>query len=119
MIWKKEFPLIEKDYPILSRIFPIAQHAAAKLIEYAPTQDIDRIIIFGSSTRWDFRNDSDIDICVDTQLPIVDIIRDLTHVMPDDIPYDILRYCDCEGLLKSEIDKGVVIYERASKGGRS
>ena len=115
MVWKKEFPLIEKDYPILSHIFPVAQHAAARLIDYAPTRDIDRIIIFGSSTRWDFRNNSDIDICVDTSLPIESIIKDLTHIIPHNIEFDVLRYCDCQGFLKSEIDKGVIIYERASK----
>lgn len=117
-VLRKEFPLVEPDFPVLCKIFPTAQHAAAKAIRYAQAHDVDRVIIFGSATSWRFGPRSDIDICFDTDLPIAEVMKDMSLLLMDDIEFDLLIYKNCKGLLKSEIDKGVVIYDRAFESSR-
>lgn len=113
-VLRKEFPLVEPEFPVLRKIFPTAQHAAAKAIKYAQSHDVQRVIVFGSSTSWRFGPRSDIDLCFDTDIPLEQLYRELSVQLRGGIEFDILVYKECTGLLKSEIDKGVIIYERSS-----
>lgn len=110
--WKTTFPLIENAYPVLCKITPPAQHAAARIIEYAKLHDIDRVIIFGSSTTWNFGPFSDIDICVDSNMDGITVQHDLSLLLRDVLEFDLVMYNECTGFLKTQVDEGVIIYER-------
>ena len=76
---------------------------------------IDRVIIFGSAIRDDCTEDSDIDVCIDTQYDT----RNSTYFnasgrLPDvmDEICDILKYNRLNQRFKAIVDQGVVVYER-------
>ena len=76
---------------------------------------IDKVIVFGSSTRNDCTNKSDIDICFISDYPIRTIEY---YNITSEFSYNIKSYIDSidyrlvNGLLKDEIDNnGVEVYE--------
>lgn len=120
-IRKSEFPLLEPEYPVLKKIVPPMQHACRQLIELARQQNYGRVIIFGSSTTWDFRNDSDLDICIDSEDPSEEVARQITEILsPQTIEFDLVCWKTISSdLLKSEIEKGVIIYEQSADTSRT
>ena len=76
---------------------------------------IDRVIIFGSAIREDCTEDSDIDVCLDTQYDT----RNSTYFntsgrLPDimDDLCDIMKYSRLNPAFRKIVDQGVVVYER-------
>ena len=117
--FKESFPLLEKNYPILQKIAPPMQNACAKLIELAKHNNYNRIIIFGSSTTWHFRNNSDLDICIDAELQIETIMKQVTEAL-DDVDFDLVVWKEISSLLlREEILKGVTIYDRSTDASRT
>lgn len=110
--WRDSFPLIESRYPVLCKIAPPAQHAAAKVIDYAKMHNINKVIIFGSSTTWDFGPFSDIDICIDSSVKESTLQHDLSKILRDVIEFDLVVYSECSDFLRKQVDMGVIIYER-------
>lgn len=115
------FPVVVPDYPVLKHIYPTMQKEVCKIIKFAEeTPDIQKVVIFGSSVRWDCRPDSDIDICIwltdkDKNMEkYFDIYRKMYRVISLDFQFDFLYYDDLVSKdLKNEINtKGVTVFER-------
>lgn len=68
----KRFPIVVKtDCKNIHRIYPLKQKIAAQLYKIGEEyKEIKRIYIFGSSVTNRCHIDSDIDICIDADLPI-------------------------------------------------
>lgn len=117
--FKSEFPLLEKQYPILSKIVPPMQHACALLIDLAKTEGYNRVTIFGSSVTWKFRNNSDLDICIDASFEPELLMKQVTEALAElPIEFDLICWNTLSSpLLRSEIEKGVVIYDRSIDAG--
>ena len=118
---KSEFPLLEPEYPVLQKIVPPMQYACSLLIELAKQSGYKRVIIFGSSTTWDFRNDSDLDICIDSDESPEEIMRQITKIFSQqNVEFDLVCWgAISSDLLKSEIERGVVIYEQSTDTSRA
>lgn len=116
LVLKHEFPLVVTGYPVLCKIVPPMQLACATLIKLAKANNYDRVVIFGSSTTWNFTNFSDLDICIYTNLSPELVMKQVASVL--DVDFDLVIWRDTMStLLQSEICKGVTIYARSTQEG--
>ncbi len=106
----------------VNRIHPIKQRVVKSIVDAAKSDDkVKRIIVFGSSTRYDCDITSDLDICLDWFIPCYDddgvllpftgnmrsAISSATRGMADVVNYDYLDGTD----IKQSVEEGVVVYE--------
>jgi len=106
----------------VDRIHPLKQHQVKTIVDAAREDDaVKRVIIFGSSTRYDCDTTSDLDICIDWNTNCYDdegvlmpftlnlrkVISDVTQGNADVVNY---AYLD-DTVLKEAVQEGVVVYE--------
>lgn len=115
--------VVEKDaFVNVNRIHPIKQKIVKEIVDAAnKDREVKRIIIFGSSTRYDCDITSDIDICIDwaqdcydsegVLKPFTNNLRKtislLTKGRADVVNFDYIAGTDIEDAVK----EGVVVYE--------
>ena len=64
--WKFNTVVSKDSFKSVNRIHPIKQRIVSEIVDAAKKDDkVKRIIIFGSSTRYDCDITSDLDICLD------------------------------------------------------
>ncbi|MBR1622850.1 MAG: nucleotidyltransferase domain-containing protein [Pseudobutyrivibrio sp.] len=120
--WK--FNRVVKDDAFLSvnKIHPIKQKIVEKIVEAAKTDSsVKRIIIFGSSIRYDCDLTSDLDICIDWNEDCYDdegVLKPFTKNMRKVISRetkghaDVVNYDYLSGTLIEDAAKGgIVVYE--------
>lgn len=106
----------------VDRIHPLKQQQVKTIVDAAREDDaVKRVIIFGSSTRYDCDATSDLDICIDWNTNCYDtegvlmpftinlrkVISDVTQGNADVVNY---AYLD-DTVLKEAVREGVVVYE--------
>lgn len=120
--WK--FNRVVKDNAFLSVncIHPMKQKAVAQIVEQAKKDStVKRIIIFGSSTRYDCDVTSDLDICIDWKEKCYDsegVLKPFTRNMRKQISEitkghaDVVNYDYLEGtVVEDAVKDGVIVYE--------
>ena len=120
--WKFNQVVDEDSFISVNRIHPIKQRLVEKIVSEARNdQKVKRIIIFGSSTRYDCDITSDLDICIDWNDDCYDqdgVLRPFTRNMRNVISSatkghaDVVNYGYLEGTdVQDAVRKGVVVYE--------
>lgn len=101
--------------PILHHVFPSKQKAVQTVISIAKSEPIvEKVILFGSATSMRCGPQSDIDVAVVADVSddnFLKIAHRLYVEVPSEIDVNHLNTVRSE-LLKQEINKGVVIYQR-------
>ncbi len=104
---------IEKDFSAMSRATGIKEQVLVEISKLAETYQIEKLVLFGSRARGDFRERSDIDLAVYGG----DFARFSLDV--DEETWTLLRYdfvdmnqAVQQGLLAAIEKEGVVLYEK-------
>jgi len=120
--WRFNRVVASDSFLNVNRIHPIKQRMVKSIVDAARTDDrVKRIIVFGSSTRYDCDITSDLDLCLDWVTPCYDddgvllpftgnmrrVISQVTQGMADVVNYDYLDDTD----IKHSVEEGVVVYE--------
>jgi len=120
--WKFNRVVDEKSFRHVNRIHPIKQRMVKEIVEAARKDaEVNRIIIFGSSIRYDCDITSDLDICIDWKNDCYDVtgvlkpftgnmrraISRITGGKADVVNYDYLNGTVVEEAVK----EGIVVYE--------
>ena len=111
-----KFPVVEKSLNSIcniEHIHPRKQRLVREVLKIVPV-----VSIFGSATRWDCNEKSDIDILVDkndVKIPKEELFNKLVHI--ENINFDLLWKDEIELKLnkfqkKNIIDESVKVYER-------
>ena len=120
--WKFNTVVDAASFEHVNKIHPIKQRLVREIVEEArKDQAVRKIIIFGSSTRYDCDITSDLDICIDWKEDCYDnngVLKAFTHNMRKivsdvtDGNSDVVNYEYLEGtLIKDAVMEGVVVYE--------
>lgn len=120
--WRFNSIVDDTSFDNVNRIHPIKQHAVKEIVASAQDdQYVKRIIIFGSSTRYDCDISSDLDICIDWNEDCYDadgILKPFTRNMRRAISFvtngnaDVVNYNYLNGtVLEEAVKEGVVVYE--------
>lgn len=120
--WKFGTVVAKESFDHVNKIHPIKQRQVSDIVR-AANHDImvKRIIIYGSSTRYDCDITSDLDICIDWKENCYDedgvlcpftrnmrnAISSVTEGRADVVNYDYLEGTEIEDAVK----EGVVVYE--------
>ncbi|MBR1597350.1 MAG: nucleotidyltransferase domain-containing protein [Lachnospiraceae bacterium] len=106
----------------VGKIHPLMQKKVKEIVEMAKNDtNVRRIIIFGSSTRYDCDITSDLDICIDWNQDCYDqdgvlmsftssmrsVISRVTRGRADVVNYEYLN----DTMLRDAVEGGVVVYE--------
>ena len=120
--WKFNKVVKDDAFHSVNRIHPIKQRIVGDIVSAArDDKNVKRIIIFGSSTRYDCDITSDLDICIDWFNNCYDedgvlrpftgnmrkVISKTTKGRADVVNYDYLDGTD----VKDAVNRGVVVYE--------
>ncbi len=120
--WRFNKVVASDSFLNVNRIHPIKQRMVKSIVDAARSDDrVKRIIVFGSSTRYDCDITSDLDLCLDWVAPCYDddgvllpftgnmrrVISQVTQGMADVVNYDYLDDTD----IKQSVEEGVVVYE--------
>lgn len=120
--WKFSKIVDEDAFMNVNRIHPLKQKNVKEIVEAArDDKAVKRIIIFGSSIRYDCDITSDLDICIDWNEACYDedgvlkpftknmrkIIASVTKGNSDVVNYGYLD----DSVVKSAVMEGVVVYE--------
>lgn len=120
--WKFSFIVDRDSFKNVNRIHPLKQKLVKEIVSEAKDDaEVKRIIVFGSSTRYDCDINSDLDICIDWKSPCYDedgvlkpftrnmrkVISKITKGFADVVNYDYLDGTD----IADAVNKGVVVYE--------
>ena len=120
--WKFNKIVSDDSFLSINRVHPIKQRAVKDIVAAArKDENIRKIIIFGSATRYDCDMNSDLDICIDWKKPCYDAegvlfpftgnirktISDVTAGNADVVNYDYLS----DTVLENAVKQGVVVYE--------
>jgi predicted nucleotidyltransferase len=120
--WKFNSIVDSSSFYNVNKIHPIKQRIVKDIVNNAKNDDaVKRIIIFGSSTRYDCDVTSDLDICIDWKYDCYDdsgVLKPFTNNMrkaislatkgkADVVNYDYLAGTDVEKSVK----EGIVVYE--------
>ncbi len=120
--WRFNKVVASDSFLNVNRIHPIKQRMVKSIVDAARSDDrVKRIIVFGSSTRYDCDITSDLDLCLDWVVPCYDddgvllpftgnmrrVISQVTKGMADVVNYDYLDDTD----IKQSVEEGVVVYE--------
>lgn len=120
--WKFNSVVDNASFKNVNRIHPLKQNVVKDIVAVArDDQNVKKIIIFGSSTRYDCDITSDLDICVDWKEDCYDadgILMPFTRNMRKAISYitkgraDVVNYGYLEGtVVENAVKEGVVVYE--------
>ena len=120
--WKFNKVVSDDSFLNVNRVHPIKQKQVKKIVEAARTdENVKKIIIFGSSIRYDCDMTSDLDICIDWKEECYDkngVLMPFTRNMRKVISEatngnsDVVNYVYLEGtLVKDAVMEGVVVYE--------
>ena len=120
--WKFNKVVSDDSFLNVNRVHPIKQRQVKKIVEAAKNDEyVNKIIIFGSSIRYDCDITSDLDICIDWKEDCYDnngVLKAFTHNMRKivsdvtDGNSDVVNYEYLEGtLIKDAVMEGVVVYE--------
>ena len=120
--WKFNRVVSDNAFKNVNRIHPIKQKMVAQIVGQAKNdQAVRRIIIFGSSTRYDCDITSDLDICIDWNQDCYDkegVLKPFTKNMRQTISSvtkgnaDVVDYAYLDGtVLKDSVEEGVIVYE--------
>lgn len=120
--WKFSMVVDSNAFLQVNRIHPLKQKLVWDIVRAARSDEqVKRLIVFGSSTRYDCDIFSDLDICIDWYSPCYNeegvllpftrnmrsSISDITGGMADVVNYDYLAEAD----VRDAVEKGVVVYE--------
>ena len=120
--WKFNKVVGEDSFSNVNRIHPIKQRIVKDIVDAACSDDaVRKIIIFGSSTRYDCDVTSDLDICIDWYSNCYDsegVLMPFTGNMRKVISHaskgraDVVNYGYLnDTMLEDAVKKGVVVYE--------
>lgn len=120
--WKFSYIVDEYAFKNVNRIHPIKQQLVKEIVAEAKSdKEVKRIIIFGSSTRYDCDITSDLDICIDWKSPCYDkegVLKPFTRNMRKAISRitkgcaDVVNYDYLDGTdIANAVNEGVVVYE--------
>ena len=120
--WKFNRVVDSTSFRNVSRIHPIKQKLVRDIVDVARNdQGVKRIIIFGSSIRYDCDITSDLDICVDWQEDCYDpegVLMPFTRNLRKAISLitkgraDVVNYGYIEGTaVEDAVKEGVLVYE--------
>ena len=120
--WKFNKIVSEDSFLNVNRVHPIKQKQVKQIVEAARKDEyVKKIIIFGSSIRYDCDITSDLDICIDWKEDCYDkngvlkaFTRNMRKIISDvtDGNSDVVNYEYLEGtLIKDAVMEGVVVYE--------
>ncbi|WP_405379632.1 nucleotidyltransferase domain-containing protein [Phascolarctobacterium sp.] len=120
--WKFSFIVDKDSFMNVNRVHPLKQKIVQSIVAAAKEdKEVKRIIIFGSSVRYDCDIDSDLDICIDWKQDCYDadgilkpftknmrkIISAVTKGLADVVNYQYVAGTDID----EAVEKGVVVYE--------
>lgn len=120
--WKFNRVVDDTSFKNVNRIHPLKQNIVKDIVAVARNdQNVKKIIIFGSSTRYDCDITSDLDICVDWKvdcynkegvlLPFTRNMRkaisQITKGRADVVNYGYLG----ETVVENAVKEGIVVYE--------
>ena len=120
--WRFNTVVPKDSFNHVNRIHPIMQADVSKIVQAArEDKAVKRLIIFGSSIRYDCDITSDLDICIDWLYPCYDsegvlmpftknmreIIARITKGNADVVNYESLK----DTILEDAVEKGVIVYE--------
>ena len=120
--WKFNRVVNENAFKNVNRIHPLKQKMVEQIVDHAKKDiSVRRIIIFGSSTRYDCDVTSDLDICIDWNQDCYDeegVLKPFTRNMRQTISTvtrgnaDVVdyEYLD-DTFLKDAVEEGVIVYE--------
>lgn len=120
--WKFNCIVSDTAFKNVNRIHPLKQKMVAQIVDQAKKdQAVRRVIIFGSSTRYDCDITSDLDICIDWNQDCYDkegVLKPFTKNMRQTISSvtrgnaDVVDYAYLDGtVLKDSVEEGVIVYE--------
>lgn len=120
--WKFNRVVNETSFRHVNKIHPIKQAIVKEIVEVARNdQTVRRIIIFGSSTRYDCDVTSDLDICIDWKKDCYDadgVLKPFTANMRRAISKitkgnaDVVNYGYLDGtIIRDAVKEGIVVYE--------
>lgn len=120
--WKFNQVVNENAFKNVNRIHPLKQKMVAQIVDHAKKDiSVRRVIIFGSSTRYDCDITSDLDICIDWNQDCYDkegVLKPFTKNMRQTISSvtkgnaDVVDYAYLDGtVLKDAVENGVVVYD--------
>lgn len=120
--WRFNSIVDAASFDNVNRIHPIKQRAVKEIVASAQKdQHVKRVIVFGSSTRYDCDINSDLDICIDWNEDCYDvdgILKPFTQNMRKTISFvtqgnaDVVNYDYLDGtVVKEAVKEGVVVYE--------
>ena len=120
--WKFNQVVNENAFKNVNRIHPLKQKMVAQIVDHAKKGiSVRRVIIFGSSTRYDCDITSDLDICIDWNQDCYDkegvlkpftknmrqIISSVTRGNADVVDYAYLN----KTVLTDAVENGVIVYD--------
>ncbi len=120
--WKFNRVVDGTAFEHVNRIHPIKQKMVKEIVEAAMKDtQVERLIIFGSSTRYDCDITSDLDICIDWKKDCYDedgVLKPFTRNMRRQISRitqgkaDVVNYDYLDGtVIEEAVKEGVVVYE--------
>ena len=120
--WKFNSIVDKNSFQGVNRIHPIKQKMVSEIVKAARNDaEVSRIIIFGSSIRYDCDVTSDLDICIDWKDDCYDedgVLKPFTENMRRVISSvtkgraDVVNYNYLSGTaVETDVKKGVVVYE--------
>ena len=120
--WKFNRVVNKNSFLSVNRIHPMKQKIVEEIVNAAKSdKNVKKIIIFGSSTRYDCDITSDLDICIDWTQDCYDeegILKPFTRNMRKCISSvtkgraDVVNYEYLDGtVVEDAVKQGVVVYE--------
>lgn len=120
--WKFNNVVGKNAFLNVEHIHPLKQQQVEKIVQAAQNDSaVNRVIVFGSSIRYDCDITSDLDLCIDWHencydengvlkpftLSMRKVISDITHGNADVVNYGYLD----STVLKKSVEEGVIVYE--------
>ena len=120
--WQFSNVVAVDSFSNVRRIHPLKQRAVKQIVDAARSDvAVNRIIVFGSSTRYDCNETSDLDICIDWNQDCYDdegVLKPFTRGMRQVITSatrgnaDVLNYAYLDSpMIRNAVEKGVLVYE--------
>ena len=120
--WKFSTVVPSDSFSGVNRIHPLKQREVKEIVDTARTDEaVRRIVIFGSSIRYDCNETSDLDICIDRDRDCYDadgVLLPFTRKMRKAISTatkgkaDVVNYAYLDGTnVKEAVQEGVLVYE--------
>lgn len=117
---KLNYPVVGSYPSVYRRVFPIMQKSLYNIIEKLDKEHVEEVWVFGSSVTEYCGQDSDLDICIVTDIPVdYDYVKGLRLVSEVDVDFVICtkeevysKSKNVNSLFYDIIEEGVKIYER-------